>query len=120
MTPHSRPSTLTGTPDPRAQAQLADGLGNRARGAGVVVHPRRLAGLEHRRVQVLPAEPLLGADGEGSTCAAPGGRDGYRAVRVIPAHRRVISVQQPPGFLGDRGEHLCRRCGMGHQRGDPP
>ena len=120
MTPHSRALDADRHADRRAEAELADGLGDRARGAGVVVDPRRPAGLEHQRGHVPPAEPCPGADGEGSAGAAPRGDHRCRAVRVIPGHRRVIGAQQPPGLLGDRGEHLLRRRRAGHQRRHPP
>ena len=120
MTPHSRPSTLTGTPTPARRPNSRASLGDRARGAGVVVDPRRPAGLEHQRVQVPPAEAPPGADGEGSAGAVPRGDHRYRAVGAVPAHRRVVGAQQPPGFLGDRGEHLRRRRRAGHQRRHPP
>jgi hypothetical protein len=31
----------------------------------------------------------------------------------------VVSAQLPPGFPGDRCEHLCRRRAAGHQRRHP-
>jgi hypothetical protein len=49
-------ATLMTPAERRAEAELAGGLDARTRGRGVVVDPRRPAGLEHQRVHIPPAE----------------------------------------------------------------
>ncbi len=106
--------------DGRADPVLADGFGNVTRGPGVVVDPGRPARLEHHGVQIVPAEPPPGADRELRTGPVPRGDHRSRTVGAVPAHGRVISVQQPPGLLGDRGQYLGRRRRFGHERRYPP
>ena len=102
--------------DGRAEAELAGDIGGRAGDAGVVIEARRPARLEYQRVDVPPADTNPGADGNGGAGTAPRGDHPYRPVGVIPAHRRVAGTQQPPRLLGNRREHLARRCRAGHQR----
>src|SRR6185437_7127200 len=85
--------------------------GERAHRGAIVIDPGWLSSLEYQRVDV----PALGfeaeADGKRAVGLGPGPAtdDRDQAVRVVPAHHRVVDLQQPPGFLGDRGEHLLWR-----------
>ena len=59
----------------------------------------------------LPVGLQAKADGERASGvgAGPSADDGDQAVRVIPAQDHVVDLQQLPGLVGDRGEHLVRR-----------
>ena len=56
---------MTGTPTAARTPRLAGEVPGRARGVGVVVDPRRPAGLEHQRAHVPAAGARPGADGVG-------------------------------------------------------
>ena len=109
MTPHSRPSTLTGTPT--AARRPARGRRRRTR-------PRR----RRSRRSVLAGRSGTPAWTRSARRGAAGGRSGQRGPVLVHAPttvaapsgsyrrmRRDVGVQQPPGLLGDRGEHLLRR-----------
>jgi len=123
---HDAPQlTLDGNrrPGGRAVPPVAPDEGRRTGGVpAVVVDPHRLARLEDQCAHVLPAEGDPSARGQqrySGTGAAPRAEDGRQAVRVVPGHGRQVGAGQPPGFGGDRGEHLLRRRTPGDQHRDP-
>jgi hypothetical protein len=69
--------------------------------------------------------PSLGFEAEADSKRAPGvgagpaADDRDQAVRVVPAHHRVVDLQQLPDFLGNRGEHLLWRRSARNQGRHP-
>ena len=122
MTPHSRPSTLIGTPTAERTPAARGRCRRPRRGVAVVVDPRRPAGLEHQRDARSarrgstgcrprrPGAPVLVH--VPTIVAVPSG-----SYRLMTVH---VGGEQPPGLRGDRGEHLLRRRRPGHQRRHPP
>jgi len=106
MTPHADRHA-----DRRAVLPVAGDVGERARSGAIVIDPGWLSRPEYQRVDV----PSLGFEAEtdskraAGVGAGPAANDRDHAVRVVPAHHRVVDLQQLPDFLGDRGEHLLRR-----------
>jgi hypothetical protein len=106
------PSDADRHADGRADAKVAGGLGELARDDGVVVDPRWPMGVEHHRLHVPPAEPRSGADGKGCTGAAPGGNYRYRAVGVVPVHRRDFRLRRHQDDAAEPGVNLGRQSAL--------
>ena len=85
------------------------------------VDPGRPARPVHQRRHVPPAERHPAADrGRRGAPVLVHGRRPQRVRRVVPDQGREVGREQPPGLLGDRGEHLFRRRRPGDQRRHPP
>jgi len=108
MTPHSRPSTMTGAPAlermPSSRTASTDGPEAREKSSIRAGPPAQ--------ARAHPAAAVLAR-------RAPARHVRHGAVRVVPGQGGHVGAEQTPDLGGDRGEHVLWRRSPGDEHGDP-